>query len=139
MSVRVGINGFGRIGRLALRAAWGWPELEFVHINETGGDAATAAHLLHFDSIHGRWGHTTSGEGGQIFVGETPIRYSSVKDPGAVPWAEAGVEIVLEATGKFRTPEQLEAIKQERVDAWIALQAEIDAAALAQPVLTEIG
>ncbi len=109
MSVRVGINGFGRIGRLALRAAWGWPELEFVHINETGGDAATAAHLLHFDSIHGRWGHTTSGEGGQIFVGETPIRYSSVKDPGAVPWAEAGVEIVLEATGKFRTPEQLEA------------------------------
>ncbi|MEI8307894.1 MAG: ArsJ-associated glyceraldehyde-3-phosphate dehydrogenase [Chloroflexales bacterium] len=109
MSVRVGINGFGRIGRLALRAAWGWPELEFVQINETGGDAATAAHLLHFDSIHGRWGHTTSGEGGQIFVGETPIRYSSVKDPGAVPWAEAGVEIVLEATGKFRTPEQLEA------------------------------
>ncbi|NNJ11649.1 ArsJ-associated glyceraldehyde-3-phosphate dehydrogenase [Chloroflexales bacterium ZM16-3] len=109
MSVRVGINGFGRIGRLALRAAWGWPELEFVHINETGGDAATSAHLLHFDSIHGRWGHETRGEAGQLFVGETPVGYSSIKDPGAVPWAEAGVEIVLEATGKFRTPEQLEA------------------------------
>ncbi|MEI7644680.1 MAG: ArsJ-associated glyceraldehyde-3-phosphate dehydrogenase [Chloroflexales bacterium] len=108
MRMRIGINGFGRIGRLALRAAWGWPELEFVQINEIGGDAATAAHLLHFDSIHGRWGHTTHGEGGQIFVGTTPIRYSSVKDPGAVPWAEAGVDIVLEATGKFRTPEQLD-------------------------------
>lgn len=46
MAVRVGINGFGRIGRLALRAAWGWPELEFAHINEIGGDAAVAAHLL---------------------------------------------------------------------------------------------
>ncbi|MEI7770038.1 MAG: ArsJ-associated glyceraldehyde-3-phosphate dehydrogenase [Chloroflexales bacterium] len=109
MSIRVGINGFGRIGRLALRAAWGWPELAFVQINETGGDAATAAHLLHFDSIHGRWGHATRSAGGQLLIGETPIRYSSVKDPGAVPWAEAGVDIVLEATGKFRTPEQLDA------------------------------
>ncbi|MBX0328603.1 ArsJ-associated glyceraldehyde-3-phosphate dehydrogenase [Oscillochloris sp. ZM17-4] len=109
MSVRIGINGFGRIGRLAMRAAWGWPELAFAHINETGGDAATSAHLLHFDSIHGRWGHETRGEADRLFVGETPVGYSSIKDPGAVPWAEAGVEIVLEATGKFRTPEQLDA------------------------------
>jgi glyceraldehyde 3-phosphate dehydrogenase len=73
MSVRVGINGFGRIGRLALRAAWGWPELDFAHINEIGGDAATSAHLLYFDSVHGRWGR----------------------------------EVVLEATGAFRTVERL--------------------------------
>ncbi len=109
MSVRVGINGFGRIGRLALRAAWNWPELSFAHINEIGGDAAVSAHLLSFDSVHGRWNHEVHGEGAQLVVDTTAIGHSSIKDPGAVPWADAGVEIVLEATGKFRTPEQLEA------------------------------
>jgi hypothetical protein len=54
-ATRIGINGFGRMGRLALRAAWAWPEFEFAHINELGGDAATSAHLLTFDSVHGRW------------------------------------------------------------------------------------
>ena len=53
--IKVGINGFGRIGRLALRAAWGWPELEFVAINDPGADTNTLAHLLNFDSVHGRW------------------------------------------------------------------------------------
>ncbi|MCS6882262.1 MAG: ArsJ-associated glyceraldehyde-3-phosphate dehydrogenase [Oscillochloridaceae bacterium] len=109
MSVRVGINGFGRIGRLALRAAWGWPELTFAHINEIGGDAAVSAHLLSFDSVHGRWNREVNGEGSQLVIDGTEISHSSIKDPGAVPWADAGVEIVLEATGKFRTPEQLEA------------------------------
>ncbi|WP_298402070.1 ArsJ-associated glyceraldehyde-3-phosphate dehydrogenase [uncultured Chloroflexus sp.] len=109
MAVRVGINGFGRIGRLALRAAWGWPELEFAHINEIGGDAAVAAHLLTFDSVHGRWSHEAQGEGNQLLIDGKPIGYSQIKDPAAVPWAAAGVEIVLEATGKFRTPEQLAA------------------------------
>ncbi|MCS6887597.1 ArsJ-associated glyceraldehyde-3-phosphate dehydrogenase [Chloroflexus sp.] len=109
MAVRVGINGFGRIGRLALRAAWGWPELEFAHINEIGGDAAVAAHLLTFDSVHGRWHHEAQGEGDQLVIDGKPVGYSQIKDPGAVPWAAAGVEIVLEATGKFRTPDQLAA------------------------------
>ncbi len=109
MGVRVGINGFGRIGRLALRAAWGWPELEFVHVNEIGGDGAVGAHLLAFDSVHGRWGHEVQGEGDRLVIDGTPIGYSSIKEPGAVPWADAGVAIVLEATGKFRTPEQLAA------------------------------
>ncbi len=109
MAVRVGINGFGRIGRLALRAAWGWPELEFAHINEIGGDAAVAAHLLTFDSVHGRWSREAHGEGDQLVIDGKPVSYSQIKDPGAVPWAAAGVEIVLEATGKFRTPEQLAA------------------------------
>ena len=54
MTIRVGINGFGRMGRLALRAAWDFPELEFVHINEIEGDAKTSAHLLEFDSVHGQ-------------------------------------------------------------------------------------
>ncbi|MGB9633005.1 MAG: ArsJ-associated glyceraldehyde-3-phosphate dehydrogenase [Chloroflexaceae bacterium] len=109
MVARVGINGFGRIGRLALRAAWGWPELTFAHINEIGGDAAVSAHLLSFDSVHGRWNREVNGEGSQLVVDGTAISHSSIKEPGAVPWADAGVEIVLEATGKFRTPEQLEA------------------------------
>lgn len=109
MAVRVGINGFGRIGRLALRAAWACPELDIVHINEIGGNAATAAHLLSFDSTQGRWSVKVHGEGNQLLIDGKPIGYSQMRDPGAVPWADAGVDIVLEATGKFRTAEQLAA------------------------------
>ncbi len=109
MGARIGINGFGRIGRLALRAAWGWPDLTFAHINEIGGDAAVSAHLLSFDSVHGRWDREVNGEGSQLVIDGAAISHSSIKEPGAAPWADAGVEIVLEATGKFRTPEQLEA------------------------------
>ena len=69
MSARIGINGFGRMGRLALRAAWDWPELEFRHVNELNGDAATAAHLLEFDSVHGRWSEQAEGDGDGIRVG----------------------------------------------------------------------
>ena len=107
MGVRVGINGFGRIGRLALRAGWGWPDLEFVHINELGGDATVGAHLLTFDSVHGRWGREARGEGSSLAIDDSVVGYSTIREPGAVPWADAGVEVVLEATGKFRTPEQL--------------------------------
>ena len=57
MTIKVGINGFGRMGRLALRAGWEFDELEFVHINEISGDAECSAHLLNFDSVHGRWQH----------------------------------------------------------------------------------
>ena len=115
MSVRVGINGFGRIGRLALRAAWGWPELTFAHINELKGDAATSAHLLTFDSIHGRWPHEVNGEGDTLAIDDVGISHSSLTEPGAVPWREHGVEIVLECSGKFRTPETLAAYFQHGV------------------------
>jgi glyceraldehyde 3-phosphate dehydrogenase len=108
MSIRIGINGFGRIGRLALRAAWGWPEITVAHVNETGGPAETSAHLLEFDSVHGRWRHDIRAEGATVVVDGAPIGYSSHKTPGAVPWREAGVDIVLEASGKFRTVEQLQ-------------------------------
>ena len=66
MTLKIGINGFGRIGRLALRAAWDWPELEFIQINDPAGDAATHAHLLNFDSVHGRWQHEASSDGNCI-------------------------------------------------------------------------
>jgi glyceraldehyde 3-phosphate dehydrogenase len=107
-SATVGINGFGRIGRLALRAAWGWPDLSFAHVNEPNGDAATAAHLLTFDSVHGRWSVGAEGQDGALSVGGTSLGYTGAADPGAVPWGEAGVEIVLECSGEFRTAEALE-------------------------------
>ena len=107
MSTGIGINGFGRMGRLALRAAWGWPELRFTHINELEGDAATAAHLLTFDSIHGRWSEEPRAAGAQLEIGEMRMGYTGAAEPGAIPWGELGAEIVLECTGKFRTPEDL--------------------------------
>jgi glyceraldehyde 3-phosphate dehydrogenase len=73
MTIRVGINGFGRMGRLLLRAAWECPDVEFIHINDPAGDAATFAHLLSFDSIHGRWSHQASGDKDKITVGDKNI------------------------------------------------------------------
>ncbi len=106
---RVAINGFGRIGRLVLRASWGWPELEFVHINEVKGGSVAAAHLLKFDSVHGRWQPeveaTTEAE---VLVDGKPVSFSEYATPGEVPWDELGVDIVLECSGKFRTPELLQ-------------------------------
>ena len=108
---KIGINGFGRIGRLTLRAAWGWPEFEVVLINDPVGGAACAAHLLNFDSVQGRWAHEAVAErvGGDevIRVGATTIAFSGHRQPGAVDWAGHGVEIVLECSGKFRTPADL--------------------------------
>jgi glyceraldehyde 3-phosphate dehydrogenase len=109
MVTRVGINGFGRIGRLALRAAWDWPELELAHVNELNGNAATAAHLLTFDSIHGRWSQDIEGEGESLRVQGTTLGYSAAAEPGEVAWGELGVEVVLECSGRFRTPDELEA------------------------------
>ncbi|WP_066423389.1 ArsJ-associated glyceraldehyde-3-phosphate dehydrogenase [Anabaena sp. 4-3] len=108
MTIRVGINGFGRIGRLALRAAWGWPELEFVHINEIKGGAVAAAHLLKFDSVHGRWTPEVEAEGERVVIDGTPLSFSEYGKPGDVAWEEFGVDLVLECSGKFRTPETLE-------------------------------
>jgi glyceraldehyde 3-phosphate dehydrogenase len=95
------------MGRLALRAAWGRPELEFAHVNELHGDAATAAHLLAFDSVHGRWSTEAEARDGALVVGGTPLGYSAHAEPGKVPWRDAGVEVVLECSGRFRSMESL--------------------------------
>ena len=108
LAMKVGINGFGRIGRLVFRALWGRPGIELVHINDKAGDAATAAHLLEFDSVHGRWPHALSGSADGIQVDAQSISYSQAGDPAAVPWRDAGVELVLECSGKIKTPETLE-------------------------------
>ncbi|MDP1846850.1 MAG: ArsJ-associated glyceraldehyde-3-phosphate dehydrogenase [Solirubrobacteraceae bacterium] len=106
---RIAINGFGRMGRLALRAAWSRDDLEFVHVNETAGDAATAAHLLCFDSVHGRWDRAASGDGDALTVDGRRIGYSAAATPGEVPWGDRGAEIVLECSGRFRTIDSLAA------------------------------
>jgi glyceraldehyde 3-phosphate dehydrogenase len=130
MGARIGINGFGRMGRLALRAAWGWPELEFAHVNEPGGDAATAAHLLMFDSVHGRWAEAAEGGDGSLSIGGTSIGYTGATGPGEVPWGEAGVEIVLECSGGFRTVDSLEPYFRQGVRKVIVAAPVKDAAAL---------
>ncbi|BAZ18284.1 glyceraldehyde-3-phosphate dehydrogenase (plasmid) [Calothrix sp. NIES-4071] len=107
MTIRVGINGFGRIGRLALRAAWGWSDIEFVHINEIKGGAVTSAHLLKFDSVHGRWAPDVAAKEDNILIDGKPLSFSEYSEPGKVDWADFGVDIVLESSGKFRTPETL--------------------------------
>ena len=103
MTTRIGINGFGRMGRLALRAAWSWPDVEFVHINEPQGGAETAAHLLVFDSVHGRWGHDVKATSDALSIDGTQVTFSGRSAPGEVPWADRGVDLVLECSGKFRT------------------------------------
>jgi glyceraldehyde 3-phosphate dehydrogenase len=106
-TTRIGINGFGRMGRLALRAAWGWSDFEFAHINELHGDTDTAAHLLTFDSVHGRWPRDVRGGEEGLSIDGQQLTYSGHAGPGGVAWDELGIEVVLECTGKFRTPETL--------------------------------
>jgi glyceraldehyde 3-phosphate dehydrogenase len=106
MSVRIGINGFGRMGRLGLRAAWGREGLDFVRINETSGDAACSAHLLKFDSVHGRWAREVASDDGAILIEGRRLTYGSMPSPAAADWS--GVDVVVEASGRFRTLEQLQ-------------------------------
>ncbi|HEX5030917.1 MAG TPA: type I glyceraldehyde-3-phosphate dehydrogenase [Candidatus Eisenbacteria bacterium] len=99
--MRVAINGFGRIGRLVLRAALKRQvEIDFVAVNDIT-DAKTLAHLLHYDSVHGRWPQRFSAEGSTIVVGGKSIRALSEANPAALPWKDLGIDVVLECTGKF--------------------------------------
>jgi len=101
MAIRVGVNGFGRIGRVFFRAALGSPEIEVVGVNDLA-TAKTLAHLLKYDSVHGTLGAEVVAKGEAIFVNGREIRVCSVKDPAALPWKELGVEVVVESTGLFR-------------------------------------
>jgi glyceraldehyde 3-phosphate dehydrogenase len=105
MAMRIGINGFGRMGRLALRAGWGRPDLQFVHINELRGGPEVAAHLLTFDSVHGRWHRPVTFSSDAVIIDGQPVRYSAGSAPGAVDWRD--VDLVLECSGKFRTADTL--------------------------------
>jgi glyceraldehyde 3-phosphate dehydrogenase len=106
MTLRVGINGFGRMGRLTLRAAWGDPALAFVQINDPAGDAATLAHLLNFDSVHGRWRNEAMHDGEALVIDGTRIPVTRNKDIAATDWS--GCDVVIEASGMFRKPDVLQ-------------------------------
>jgi len=108
MSINVGINGFGRMGRLALRTAWEWPEFKIVHINEIEGGADCAAHLLEFDSVHGHWDHQIEAKDNLLTIDGDSVGFSECRNPGDVPWDDLGVDIVIECSGKFRTPQLLQ-------------------------------
>jgi glyceraldehyde 3-phosphate dehydrogenase len=116
--MRVGINGMGRIGRLALRAAMGAAErqaddpragnrLEVVHLNEIKGGIAATAHLLEFDSVQGRWRAPIGIDGDRIRIGDADLSFSAHAAAADIPWGELGVDVVLECTGKFLTMETL--------------------------------
>lgn len=107
MTIKVGINGFGRIGRLAMRAAFDWPEFEFVQINDPAADAATFAHLLNFDSIHGIWRHDAQAEGNNIVINGKTIAVSQHKAINDTDWSQC--DVVIEASGKMKSTALLNA------------------------------
>ena len=104
MTVKIGINGFGRIGRLLFRAAWNHPEVEVAAINDLA-DGATIAHLLKYDSVHGRFGADVSVQNDQLQVNGHSVAIRSIKEPDKIDWRKLGVDIVAECTGLFRDRE----------------------------------
>lgn len=100
------INGFGRMGRLALRAGWNKPGIAITHINEKSGDAEMAAHLLMFDSVHGRWDREVTVEAGALVIDGQRVTYSNEEDPAEIEMG--GADMVLECTGAFRTAEAVQ-------------------------------
>ncbi|MCK4404099.1 MAG: type I glyceraldehyde-3-phosphate dehydrogenase [candidate division Zixibacteria bacterium] len=106
MAVKVGINGFGRIGRLVYRAAMGNPNLDIVAVNDIT-DAKTLAHLLKYDSVHGVLESKVKAEGNFIVVDGKKVEVFAEKDPSSLPWKKLRVELVIESTGKFRTADDV--------------------------------
>jgi len=107
MSVKIAINGFGRIGRLVFRAGYKNKDVEFVAINDIT-DAKTLAHLLKYDSVHGTMDAEIKAKDNAIIVNGKEIKTFAIKDPEALPWKELGVDTVLESTGKFTDREGAE-------------------------------
>ena len=113
--IKIAINGFGRMGRLAMRQAFDWPEIQIVHINEIATDAYGSAHLLNFDSAHGRWQHEAVEHDGKIIINDSVISYSSNESIADTDWAKLDVDVVIESTGEFRTKEKLKAYLDQSV------------------------
>lgn len=107
MTIKVGINGFGRMGRLTLRAAFGWQAFEFVQINDPAGDAETLAHLLKYDSVHGIWSHDVNHSEAAILIDEHVITVTQNKAIEDTDWS--GCDLVIEASGKMKKTEVLNA------------------------------
>ena len=113
MAIRVGINGFGRMGRLSMRVAWEMPEIEIVRVNDPAGDAATLAHLLNYDSVHGRWTHDATSAGDTLVVGDKIVRCTANKTIADTDWSDC--DVVIEASGKFKSQKVLQAFLDQGV------------------------
>ena len=100
MPIKVGINGFGRMGRLSMRAAWEMEGIQIIQLNDPAGDAATLAHLLNFDSVHGRWKYDAGCEGIDMLIQGERIACTTNDSIADTDWS--GCDIVIEASGKFR-------------------------------------
>ena len=111
--IKIGINGFGRIGRLALRASWHWPEFEFVQINDPAADAATYAHLLKFDSVQGIWSEDVQANDGHIVINGQPIKVTTQKAIADTDWS--GCDVVIESSGKMKSVAVLQAYLDQGV------------------------
>lgn len=107
MTIKVAINGFGRMGRLAFRAAWGSDVFDIVHVNEVAGDAVSAAHLLKYDSVHGTWDEEIEESNNGFLVNGMPVSFSSHQAIEETDWEKLGINVVVDCTGKFKSKEAL--------------------------------
>jgi glyceraldehyde 3-phosphate dehydrogenase len=107
MTIKIGINGFGRMGRLIMRTAFDWPEVEFIQVNDVAGDAATLAHLINFDSVHGRWLLNAKADNNQMIINDQQIVMSQNKVISDTDWSAC--DIVIEASGVMRDKAKLQA------------------------------
>ncbi|MES3032138.1 MAG: type I glyceraldehyde-3-phosphate dehydrogenase [Patescibacteria group bacterium] len=107
-TIKVGINGFGRIGRAFLKVAWERPEIEIVAVNDLGS-VENMAYLLKYDTVYKKWDHDVKAEGQEIIIGSKRVKVLAVKDPKELPWKDLGVDVVVESTGLFVTYDKAKA------------------------------
>ncbi|TMM45054.1 ArsJ-associated glyceraldehyde-3-phosphate dehydrogenase [Colwellia ponticola] len=113
MTIKIGINGFGRMGRLSMRVAFDWHDIDIVHINDPAGNAQTLAHLLSFDSVHGRWHHDATHEGDSIVINGNAIPCTQNIATQDTDWSNC--DVVIEASGKIKTKALLQAYLDQGV------------------------
>src|SRR3989344_6857092 len=103
-TIKVGINGFGRIGRAFLKVAWDRPEIEIVAVNDLGS-LENMVYLLKYDTVYGKWGHEITHDGENLSIDGKKVKYLSERDPSKLPWKDLGVDVAIESTGIFVTYE----------------------------------
>ena len=113
MTIKIGINGFGRMGRLSMRAAFDWDDIEIVQINDPAGNAETLAHLMTFDSIHGRWHHEATHDGENMVIDGKVIPCTQIVATSELDWSQC--DVVIEASGKIKTKALLQAYLEQGV------------------------
>jgi glyceraldehyde 3-phosphate dehydrogenase len=113
MTIKVGINGFGRIGRLALRAAWDWEDMEFIQINDPSANPSTMAHLLNFDSTHGQWQHTAQHTDQHLIINSQTLHCSHHHSIDDTDWSDC--DIVIESSGRMNSASLLQAYLKQGV------------------------